>query len=55
MNITRSGVWSKRGTRATVTRPAIRANTAPIEGTISAAGLIAVGVKRPMPTKKRKS
>jgi transposase len=51
----RSRAWSKKGTRAIVTRPTTRANTTSILGAISAAGLIAVGVKKPRPTKKRKT
>lgn len=53
MNCSRA--WSKKGTRAIVTRPTTRANTISILGAISAAGLITVGVKKPRPAKKRKT
>ncbi|KAG0945437.1 hypothetical protein G6F29_004602 [Rhizopus arrhizus] len=55
INMKRSRAWSTKGTRAVVTRPTTRANTTSILGAISAAGLIAVGVKKPRPAKKRKS
>ncbi|CEG65348.1 hypothetical protein RMATCC62417_02151 [Rhizopus microsporus] len=51
----RSGAWSRKGTRAIATRPTTRANATSILGAISAAGLIATGVKKPRPTKKRKA
>ncbi|CEG63391.1 hypothetical protein RMATCC62417_00542 [Rhizopus microsporus] len=50
----RSRAWSKKGSRAIVIRPTTRANTTSILGAISAPGLIAVGVKKPRPAKKRK-
>ncbi|CEG68020.1 hypothetical protein RMATCC62417_04357 [Rhizopus microsporus] len=43
INMKRSRAWSTKGTRAIVTRPTTRANTTSILGTISAAGLVAVG------------
>ncbi|KAG1038496.1 hypothetical protein G6F43_012680 [Rhizopus delemar] len=46
INMKRSRAWSKKGTRAIVTRPTTRAYTTSILGAISAAGLIAVGVKK---------
>ncbi|KAI8329482.1 hypothetical protein BC941DRAFT_518741 [Chlamydoabsidia padenii] len=46
INMKRSRAWSKQGTPAIVTRPTTRANTTSILGAISAAGLIAVGVKK---------
>ncbi|CEG84878.1 hypothetical protein RMATCC62417_18627 [Rhizopus microsporus] len=46
INMKRSRAWSKKGTRAIVTRPTTRANTASILGAVSAAGLITVGVKK---------
>jgi transposase len=55
INMKRSRAWSKKGTRAIVTRPTTRANTTSILGAISAAGLITVGVKKPRPAKKRKT
>jgi transposase len=55
INIKRSRAWSKKGSRAIVTRPTTRANTTSILGAISASGLIAVGVKKPRPVKKRKA
>ncbi|SAL97564.1 hypothetical protein [Absidia glauca] len=55
INMKRSRAWSRKGTRAIVTRPTTRANTTSILGAISAAGLIAVGVKKPRPAKKRKA
>jgi hypothetical protein len=55
INMKRSRSWSKKGTRAIVTRPTTRANTISILGAISAAGLITVGVKKPRPAKKRKA
>ncbi|ORE13549.1 hypothetical protein BCV71DRAFT_294151 [Rhizopus microsporus] len=55
INMKRSRAWSKKGTRATVTRPVTRANTASILGAISAEGLITIGVKKPRPAKKRKA
>ncbi|KAG1448905.1 hypothetical protein G6F46_011069 [Rhizopus delemar] len=55
INMKRSRAWSKKGTQAIVTRPTTRANTTSILGAISAAGLIAVGVKKPRPAKKRKA
>ncbi|CEG71209.1 hypothetical protein RMATCC62417_06978 [Rhizopus microsporus] len=55
INMKRSRAWSRKGTRATVTRPTTRANTTSILGAISAAGLITVGVKKPRPAKKRKA
>jgi transposase len=55
INMKRSRAWSKKGTRAIVTRPTTRANTMSILGAISAAGLITVGVKKPSPAKKRKA
>ncbi|CEG75317.1 hypothetical protein RMATCC62417_10382 [Rhizopus microsporus] len=55
INMKRSRAWSKKGTRAIVTRPTTRANTTSILGAISAAGLITVGVKKPRPAKKRKA
>ncbi|CEP13237.1 hypothetical protein [Parasitella parasitica] len=42
INMKRSRAWSKKGTRAIVTRPTTRANTTSILGAISAAGLITV-------------
>ena len=48
----RSRAWSKKGTRAIVTRPTTRANTMSILGAISAAGLTTVGVKKPRPANK---
>ncbi|KAG0975087.1 hypothetical protein G6F29_011780 [Rhizopus arrhizus] len=55
INMKRSRAWSKKGSRAIVTRPTTRANTTSILGAISASGLIAVGVKKPRPAKKRKA
>ncbi|CEG75084.1 hypothetical protein RMATCC62417_10190 [Rhizopus microsporus] len=54
INMRRSRAWSKKGTRAIVTRPTTRASTTSILGTISAAGLITIGVKKLRPAKKRK-
>ncbi|CEI90724.1 hypothetical protein RMCBS344292_05039 [Rhizopus microsporus] len=54
INMKRSRAWSRKGTRAIATRPTTRANTTSILGAISAAGLIAIGVKKPRPTKKEK-
>ncbi|KAG1183129.1 hypothetical protein G6F36_008671 [Rhizopus arrhizus] len=42
INMKRSRAWSRKGTRAIVTRPTTRANTTSILGAISAAGLITV-------------
>ncbi|CEI98112.1 hypothetical protein RMCBS344292_12229 [Rhizopus microsporus] len=55
INMKRPRAWSRKGTRAIATRPATRANATSILGAISAAGLIATGVKKPRPTKKRKA
>ena len=57
INMKRSRAWSKKGTRAIVTRPTTRANTTTILGAISAAGLITIGVKKKKsrPAKKRKA
>ncbi|KAG1051646.1 hypothetical protein G6F43_006157 [Rhizopus delemar] len=55
INMKRSRAWSKKGSRAIVTRPTTRANTTSILGAISASGLITVGVKKPRPAKKRKA
>ena len=52
INMKRSRAWPR--TRAIVNRPTMRANTTSILGAISAAGLIAIGVKKPRPTKKEK-
>ncbi|KAK4516961.1 emp24p/erv25p- protein [Mucor velutinosus] len=52
INMKRSRAWSKKGSRAIVTRLTTRANTTSILGIISASGLIAVGVKKPRPNKK---
>ncbi|CEG72407.1 hypothetical protein RMATCC62417_07969 [Rhizopus microsporus] len=46
VNMKRSRAWSRKGTRAIVTRPTTRANTASILGAISASGLITVGIKK---------
>jgi hypothetical protein len=54
INMKRSRAWSTKGTRAIVTRPTTRANTTSILGATSTVGLIAIGVKKPRPTKKRK-
>ncbi|KAG1449480.1 hypothetical protein G6F46_009912 [Rhizopus delemar] len=55
INMKRSRAWSRKGTRAIVTRPTTRANTTSILGVISAAGLITVGIKKARPAKKRKA
>lgn len=55
INMKRSRVWSRKGTRAIITRPTTKANTASILGAISATGLITVGVKKLRPVKKRKA
>ncbi|KAG1142243.1 hypothetical protein G6F37_008781 [Rhizopus arrhizus] len=54
INMKRSMVWSKKGTRIIATRSTTRANTTPILGDISDAGLIAISVRKPWPTKKKK-
>lgn len=53
VNMKRSRAWSKKGTRAIVTRPITRTTTTTILGAISAAGLITVGVKKPKPAKEK--
>ncbi|KAL1929533.1 hypothetical protein VTP01DRAFT_1671 [Rhizomucor pusillus] len=55
VNLKRSRAWSKKDTRTIVTRPTTRANITSILGAISATDLIAVGVKKPRPAKKRKA
>ena len=55
INMKRSRAWSKKGTRAIVTRPVTRANTTSILGAISTEGLITIGVKKLRPAKKRKA
>ncbi|KAG1131033.1 hypothetical protein G6F38_013405 [Rhizopus arrhizus] len=55
IHMKRSRAWSKKGTRAIVTRPTTRANTTSILGALSAAGLMTVVVKKPRPAKKRKA
>ncbi|KAK4513180.1 uncharacterized protein ATC70_012975 [Mucor velutinosus] len=53
INMKRSRAWSKKGTRAIVTRPTTRANTTSILGAISAAGLITIGVKKNQDLQRR--
>ena len=54
INMKRSMVWSKKGTRIIVTRSTTRTNTMSILGPFSTAGLIAIGARKPSPTKKKK-
>ena len=55
INMKHPRAWSKVGSCAIVTRPTTRANATSILGAIPAADLIAVGVRKPRPAKKRKA
>ncbi|CEG76488.1 hypothetical protein RMATCC62417_11382 [Rhizopus microsporus] len=53
INMKRSRACSTKGTRVIVIRPTTRTNTTSILGAISAAGLVAVGVKKPRLVKRK--
>lgn len=55
INMKHTRAWSRKGTRAIVTRPTMRTNTTSMLSAISSAGLITVGVRKPRPAKKRKT